>query len=231
MTVDCQPLDQSEISNLQNVFTRFGNRENLMNGLDLLSEIPSNSIPLAFFDPQYRGIMDKMRYGNEGARQKDRFTLHQMNEETIMEFISEISRILKPSGHAMLWVDKFHLCSGIFPWLVNSNLSIVDMMTWDKGKIGMGYRTRRRSEYMIILQKMPLRAKGLWRDRGIPDVIQERQPKNHPHAKPEEMQRRLIMALTDPGDWVCDPAAGGYSVMRSAMVCGRNFIGADLGKI
>ena len=28
--------------------------------------------PLVFFDPQYRGVLDKLKYGNEGADRKGR---------------------------------------------------------------------------------------------------------------------------------------------------------------
>jgi hypothetical protein len=36
--------------------------------LELLRSVPDASTPLTFFDPQYRGVMDKLDYGNEGAR-------------------------------------------------------------------------------------------------------------------------------------------------------------------
>lgn len=39
-----------------------------MNGLDLLGKIPDGSIPCVFFDPQYRGVLDYLGYGNEGKR-------------------------------------------------------------------------------------------------------------------------------------------------------------------
>ena len=41
-------------------------------GLELLKQIEDSSIALCFFDPQYRGVLDKMKYGNEGERQKGR---------------------------------------------------------------------------------------------------------------------------------------------------------------
>ncbi len=48
----------------------------------------------------------------------------------------------------------------------------------------MGYRTRRRAEYCIILQKQPRRAKGVWKTHNIPDVIQERaSQREHPHTR------------------------------------------------
>ena len=104
-------------------------------------------MPLAFFDPQYRGVLDRMNYGNEGERQTKRTQLAQMSECQIHQFIAEYARVLAPSGHLMLWVDKFHLVEGVGRWFAHTTLEAVDLITWDKGRIGMGYRTRRKSEY------------------------------------------------------------------------------------
>ena len=201
---------------------------NECDGLLLLKKLPSNAIPLAFFDPQYRGVLDKLRYGNEGQRQRGRATLTQMSLETIREFLQELVRVIIPSGHVMLWVDKFHFVDGIKPWIVDLPMSTVDAMTWDKRRMGMGYRTRRQSEYLMVLQKEPTRAKGVWTVRNIRDVCSEKVEKKHPHAKPESLQAALIEATTAPGDIVLDPAAGGFSVMRSAHSVGRRFLGCDL---
>src|SRR5262249_51566754 len=38
--------------------------------LDLLTSLPDACAALAFFDPQHRGVLDKLKFGNEGARQK-----------------------------------------------------------------------------------------------------------------------------------------------------------------
>ena len=40
--------------------------------LQLLRGLTSGCTPLVFFDPQYRGVLDKLKFGNEGARQKGR---------------------------------------------------------------------------------------------------------------------------------------------------------------
>lgn len=110
------------------------NRKNKADGLDLMHSIRDASIATAFFDPQYRGVLDKLRYGNEGkARGRARCELRQMDEETIIRFIREIDRVLKDSGHLFLWVDKFHLCQGVPEWLTDTRLNLVDMIVWDKG--------------------------------------------------------------------------------------------------
>lgn len=205
------------------------NYKNKIDGIKLLNNINSETIKTAFFDPQYRGVLDKLKYGNEGkSRGKARHDLQQMSEETIIEFINEIDRVLLPSGHLFLWVDKFHLCTGVADWFKNTNFNLVDMITWDKGKIGMGYRTRRKSEYLIILQKKPVKAKGYWNDHTIPDVWLEKTDKTHAHSKPIDLQKRLIEATTDEEDYVLDPASGGYSVFNACELSNRNFIGGDI---
>lgn len=205
------------------------NKKNKTDGLKLLASINDKTVATAFFDPQYRGILDKMKYGNEGkSRGKARCELPQMDEDTIIRFIKEIDRVLKESGYLFLWVDKFHLCQGTLEWCVGTNLHIVDMVVWDKGKIGMGYRTRRKSEYLVILQKSPKRVKGCWNDHSIPDVWLEKVEKTHAHSKPIELQRRLITATTNEGDYVLDPASGGYSVFEACKLENRNFIGGDI---
>ena len=198
-------------------------------GIELMKRIKTGAAAACFFDPQYRGVLDRLNYGNEGVRQTGRIQLTQMSEETIKAFIKEINRVLRPSGHLFLWVDKYHLCEGISDWIKDTDLQLVDMITWDKGKMGMGYRTRRCSEYLLVLQKAPLRARGVWNDHGIRDVWQEKTGTGiHPHAKPLELQRRLIEAVTNPGDLVVDPASGSFSVLEACQQAGRDFVGGDI---
>ena len=201
-----------------------------MEGSELLQKLVDDSVSAVFFDPQYRGVYDKMKYGNEDtSRNNVRVSMPQMDEKTIIKFTQQISRVLVPSGHLFLWMDKFHLCSDFKNWSEGTNLSVVDMLTWDKGRIGLGYRTRHRSEFCVILQKEPRRAKGAWTLRNIPDVWQEKIPKKtHPHNKPVGLQGELIEAVTAPGDLVVDPAAGSFSVLDACRMRGRNFLGCDL---
>ncbi len=209
------------------------NNYNVIDGLSLLENIHNKVITAAFFDPQYRGIMEKMKYGNEGeSRQKARIELSQMSDELIQTFIEEIDRVLVPSGHLFLWIDKFHLCEGTSNWFKRTSLSTVDLITWDKGKIGMGYRTRRKSEYLLVLQKKPLRAKGVWTKHDIPDVWTEKiVGKIHAHQKPGNLQEALISCISSKNDYILDPCSGSYSVFEACKSTERNFIGGDLNPI
>lgn len=204
------------------------NRRIKSDGIAFLSKLESEKFPLVFFDPQYRGVLDHQAYGNEGARQRARSTLRQMTDQEIAKFFREIERVLMPSGHLLLWTDKFHLCMGMQPWFKDTQLEIVDLLVWNKQRMGMGYRTRRVSEYLAVLQKTPRRAKGVWAAHDIPDVWDEKMTKAGPHAKPIGLQAKLIESLTNPGDTVIDPASGSFSVLESCKRSGRNFLGCDI---
>ena len=207
------------------------NRRQKMGGMKLLGYLPDESIVVAFFDPQYRGILDKMDYGNEGEqRGSARCSLKQMTEKDIHRFIIEIDRVLISSGHLFLWMDKYHLCTGFTDWLSGTTFDVVDMVTWDKGRMGMGYRTRRVSEHLIVLQTSPKRAKGVWKIHNIPDVWREKIPNGNGgvHPKPVDLQGELIEAVSNTGDLVADPAAGSFSVLKACQIRGRNFVGCDL---
>ncbi len=202
-----------------------------MDGLVLLSKIPEEKIPIVFFDPQYRGILDKMKYGNEGkSRGRARYELPQMSEKVIKQFIKGIDKITMPSGHLFLWVDKFHLCQGVSNWFTGTNMDIVDLIVWNKKRMGMGYRTRRCAEYLIVLQKLPRKAKGVWKVHNIRDVWDESimNKNGHTHTKPIDLQSQLICAVSNEGDIVVDPAAGSFSVMKASNQANRNFLGCDV---
>jgi site-specific DNA-methyltransferase (adenine-specific) len=205
----------------------------IMDGLELLRALPVAAVSLVIFDPQYRALLDRQRYGNEGdGRQRARARLPQMSGETITQFVHESIRALMPSGHLMLWTDKYSILEGrVRSFIQGTELCQVELIVWNKHRIGLGYRGRQCAEYLMVAQKPPVRAKGVWSVHDIPDVWDERivnAGRAHPHAKPVGLQTRLIEAVTNPGDVVVDPAAGSYSVLEAAHRCGRRFLGCDL---
>ena len=135
-----------------------------------------------------------------------------MSDETITAFIRGIANALTPSGHLLLWVDKFHLCTGVAQWLNDWGLEVVDLVTWNKGKMGMGYRTRRYAEHLVIAQKPPKRAKGVWQRHDIPDVWTESIDdwSAHAHAKTRNSARgfnRSGLPTPAMSYWIPPPAA------------------------
>lgn len=63
-----------------------------MDGLTMLGRLGDEVAACAFFDPEYRGLLDKMAYGNEGARQIGRASLAQMDDKLIAAFVRSRDR-------------------------------------------------------------------------------------------------------------------------------------------
>src|SRR6516164_11718017 len=112
--------------------------------LMLLRSLRDRSTPLVFFDPQYRGVLDRLAYGNEGSRQRGRYHLSAMGNEYIDACCHEATRVLTPSGYLLRWTDTFHLCEG--DHLRITKLKCVDLIAWDSLRFGNGYRSRRRGD-------------------------------------------------------------------------------------
>lgn len=74
-------------------------------------------------------------------------TTYQLNHKNRTDGLS----LLKDSGYLLLWVDKFHLCQGVRSWIADADLNLVNMIVWDKGRIGMGvsYTKKMRISYDI----------------------------------------------------------------------------------
>jgi site-specific DNA-methyltransferase (adenine-specific) len=196
-------------------------------GLELLRSLPDSCASLAFFDPQHRAVLDRLKFGNEGARQRGRAGLSAMSEDYIDTACTEIARVLKDGGYLMRWSDTFCLCEG-HHLRIAGFVRPVDHIAWDSLRMGMGKRTRRRGGDLLVLQKPPISARS-WRDHGIPNRWPEKvDRKVHPHIKPVRLIERLIGAVTEPGDLIVDPAAGSFVVMHAARRLGRDFVGCDL---
>lgn len=196
--------------------------------LELLRSLPRGSAAVVIFDPQHRDVLNALAFGNEGERQVERCKLPAMTNAYINDCLIAAALALRPGGHCFLWVDTYRLCKGRH-LAVEGVLPVVDLLSWDNQRIGMGYRSRRRGDYLLVMQTPPTRAKGVWTDHGIPDRwVEKVDRKIHPHIKPAGLIKRLIGAVTEPSDLVVDPAAGSFLVMNIAHELGRRFAGCDI---
>src|SRR3954471_570960 len=71
--------------------------------LTLLQSLPDDCAAAAFFDPQHRSVLNRLKYGNEGARQRARCALAAMSDGYIDACCRDLARVLRPSGYLMYW--------------------------------------------------------------------------------------------------------------------------------
>ena len=77
-------------------------------GLELLRSLPGSCTPLVFFDPQHRAVLDRLKFGNEGARQRGRAGLPAMSEDYIDTVCVEClgARTWRDHGIPNRWPEK-----------------------------------------------------------------------------------------------------------------------------
>jgi site-specific DNA-methyltransferase (adenine-specific) len=105
--------------------------------LALLQSLPDCCTPFVIFDPQHRDNLDKLKYGNEGARQQERYLMPQMSSEFIDTCCRAAARVLSPSGYLLQWANAFQVCEGRHLRLADV-LQCVDLIAWDNQRFKHG---------------------------------------------------------------------------------------------
>ena len=135
-----------------------------MEGLKFLKQLPDACAATAFFDPQFRGVYDKMKYGNEDTSRNavrcetpaDDGRYHHRVRARNYRVCS-----LLPVTFSSGWTS-FTCAATSRNGADGTKLSVVDMLTWDKGRIGLGYRTRPQKRILHDPAKgAPTRERGL----------------------------------------------------------------------
>src|SRR5215469_983693 len=98
--------------------------------LVLLRSLTDACTPLVFFDPQHRAVLDKLKFGNEGERQRGRARLPAMREDYIDAVCIEIARVLRPSGYCLHWLDTYRLVEAHYLRIPRDVLAAVDLLVW-----------------------------------------------------------------------------------------------------
>lgn len=192
---------------------------------ELLSGCEDNSTSLIFLDPQYEKVSNVLRLD---------YPLYPQSDYQIMQILKEVERILKPSAFCLLWVNKGLLGSDrIANWMIKApSLKIVDCLIWHKkNTLGLGNWLRSNAEFCFLLQKYPQSGK-LFKNRSFGNVWEEAtisvNKRKHPHQKPRELTKALIMATTSEKDLIVDPCAGSFILLEICQELNRNYLGVDL---
>jgi len=234
---------ESYLSNMNEInFLKTNNEKFLFNtinegdGLELLRNLPNNSVQLVIFDPQYRNIDEVAPINSK--RIKIPFhsqPLYDQSQMDITTFFKEIERVLKPSGFVILWIDDNILIKTTFKQWITTNLKIKEILIWVKKRfLALGWnKFRKQCEYALLIQKRPFkRLENIQKEnRSIGNVFNEFvkiNNRHHTHQKPLEMTKTIIQQLTQEEDLIVDPCAGSFVSLSACQELKRNFLGTDL---
>ncbi len=228
--------------------------------IELLKQLPENSIDMIFADPPYnlsnggftvhagkRVSVNKGKWDVSKGLKED-FNFH-------LKWIEACRRVLKPEG--TIWVSgTYHSIYACGFALQVAKFHILNDISWFKpnGSPNLSGRYFTASHETLIWARKDSKAKhnfnyklmkeGSWpEDKMKKPGLQMRSvwslntPKKdekkfgkHPTQKPLDLLNRIVLASTKPGDIIVDPFSGSSTTGIAAVAHNRKFIGFDLEK-
>lgn len=228
--------------------------------INLLNQIPENSIDMIFADPPYNlsnggftvhaGQMVSVDKGDWDKSKgfQDDYLFH-------YKWLEACRRVLKP--HGTLWVSgTYHSIYQCGHALQSLNYHILNDVSWFKPNASPNLSCRfftashetliwaRKDKKSKHIFNYDLMKEGDWpEDQLKKPGLQMRSvwamgtPKRsekvhgkHPTQKPLDLLKRVVLSSTNKGDVVLDPFTGSSTTGIAAIQHGRKFIGIDLEK-
>ena len=196
--------------------------------VQLLRELPDESIDLVVTDPPYeslekhRAIGTTTRLKRSKASSNDWFAI--FPNSRFDELFGELFRVLKCDRHLYVMCDPETMFVAK-PAGERAGFKFWKPVIWDKVTIGMGYHYRGRYEAILFFEK----GKRRLSDLGVADVLPIPRVRNgYPAEKPQALCDVLIRQSSAQGEVVLDPFMGSGSAGAAALSTGRSFVGGDL---
>ena len=219
------------------------------NCLNVLNEIPSESIDLVVTDCPYRiisggvttvkkenetsGIFNKRALGDnwqkEGEVSKNvkNGKMFKHNDIKFAEWLPDIFRVLKKGTHCYIMVNGRNLAE-----LQNEaervGFVFQNLLVWDKCNVTPNKWYMNGVEFILMLSKRPalnIINMGTSNIIKVPNIIGN---KKHPTEKPTSLMKILIENSSLVGQTVLDPFAGAGSTLLAAKELRRNYIGCEI---
>jgi len=225
------------------------------NSLELMKEIPSNSVDLLFADPPYNLQLKDTLYRPDQSTVKavtenwDKFNSYNEYDNFTKSWLKETKRILKDG--ASLWViGSYHNILRIGAIIQDLGFWILNDIIWHKTNPMPNFRGTRftnahetllwcttapNAKYTFNYQNLKELNDGkqMRSDWYIPicsgkeRIRKKDNSRSHPTQKPEALLYRIILSSTKKGDLILDPFLGSGTTAVVSKKLKRNFIGIE----
>lgn len=212
--------------------------------LELLKNIPSNSVNLVFADPPYNLSGKKMLTCHNGKMvkcYKGKWDVIVDINKFNREWIAECIRVLKDDG--TIWISgTLHNHSSVGSILKENNLWIINDIIWYKPNAPPQLQPTRfapsteliwfasKSKKYYFNYQLAKKINGGKQMRNLWTLTATRHITKHPTEKPEKLLERIILIGSKPKDIILDPFMGSGTTGIVANKLGRRFIGIEIDK-
>jgi len=200
------------------------NRIYNMDCIEGMEQIADSSIDLIITDPPYT-TPTITAFGREKVRNVADLSIQETYVKTLKR---EFERILKPDAPIFMFCDDNYYPS-IFRAFYNWNNT--QMLTWDKGRIGMGKPFRKRHELIFYANRQSIdyhRTEGITHYPTVLNYKPVGSEKVHGAQKPVDLIADLIKGFSVEGSVVLDCFMGSGTTAVAASKTGRQYIGFEL---
>lgn len=193
--------------------------------LDLMKNIKDNSIDMVIIDPPY----STPTITGFGRKQVKNVADLSIQETYIKVLKSEFERILKQNAPVFIFCDDKY-----YPSIYRAfyNWQSVQMIVWDKGKIGMGKPFRKRHELIVYANRETINYNRTENITHYPTVLNYavvlEKERKHPAQKPIKLLEDLILGFSNETDTILDCFMGSGSTGVACINTNRSFIGIEL---
>lgn len=200
--------------------------------LEIMKDIPNESIDLILTDPSYKTITGGKNNGKNSKRPKgilnENNGLFQYNSIKISSWLPEIYRILKEQSHCYIFTN----CLNLQEMLNESEkvgFKLHNLLVWEKNNCTPSQYYMKNCEYVLFLRK----GKAKWINNiGDSKTVHKFNNiignKLHPTEKPVDLLEYYLLNSSEPKDIVFDPFMGSGSAGVACINTNRNFIGIEL---
>lgn len=203
--------------------------------LELIKEIPDNSVDLVVTDPPYK-VTSRGCTGNMGGYWKSDIAksgkIFKYNNITPKDYMKELYRILKDKTILYIMCNNVNL----FEMLKEgqgAEFNFVKALIWQKGNKICGRYYMGCYEYILLFRKGGDRAIN---NCGTPDILnipikklKDENGKNlHDTEKPVELMKTLIENSSNENETILDPFMGIGTTGVACKKLNRNFIGFEI---
>lgn len=219
------------------------------NSVELLKEIPDNSIDLVATDCPYHivsGGCTTGAYGNkigcgnysatyETEEEQKSFNnikagkIFEHNDVEFEEWLPEIYRVLKEETHCYIMINGRNLAE-LQTKAEKVGFVFQQLLVWDKGNATPNKWYLQACEFILMLRKGAAKNINNLGTKTLLSVPNIHGNKIHPTEKPVSLMEILIDNSTKPNEIVLDPFMGSGSTGVASLNLDRQFIGMEIDK-
>ena len=223
------------------------NKIDLLQGdcLELLKDIPDESIDAVITDPPYEHVTGGMKsktynVGSWKANSYMNTKMSQFKHDDVFKFLDTVIPKMK-KVNMYIFCSKLQLAS-YFDYLNKHNKLKFDLLIWDKSSEDGKYTMKSSKfytqdlEYVVRIYQSGVSLHKVWNEdhtKSDSSYYMKRQhyiqPRGlHESQKPVELLQKYLLTSTNENETVLDPFMGSGSTGVACVNTGRNFIGMEL---